>query len=166
MSLCWVSFYRMSLCWVSFYRMSICWESLCGVSRSVIDVEHNNKECITEDNVTQHKEIRYNNTWHISFYMLNVLYAECHLCWRSWIALNAACRYSECRYAECHYTECRYAECRRARDKTHRQWLRQKSFIRLLPGSIDASPNDNVVVVGIHFRLLSLGRKAWSINIY
>ncbi len=53
------------------------------IMRSVIDVEHSNKECNTEDNVTQHKDIRYNNTRHISFYMLNVLYAEFHLCWRS-----------------------------------------------------------------------------------
>jgi hypothetical protein len=41
--------------------------------------------------------------------MLSVIYAECHLCWVSFMlsVIYAECHYAECRYAECHYAECR-----------------------------------------------------------
>jgi hypothetical protein len=50
-------------------------------------------------------------------FKLSVIYAECHLCWVSSMlsvaytvliisALYADCSYTECRYAECHYADC------------------------------------------------------------
>ncbi len=78
------------------------------------DTQHNDIQRInTQQHDTQHKDIQHNIKWiaPLSIMALAAEYAECHLCWMSFMisvpnyALFTDCNYAECRYAECHYAE-------------------------------------------------------------
>jgi hypothetical protein len=52
-------------------------------------------------------------------FMLNVIYAVCHLCCISFMLNVVYAEYSKwAYYGKCFYAECRYAECRGARSET------------------------------------------------